>query len=96
MVHNGRKPGAANPTQICDGECTAFHIGRSQLFIFGLLGNLAQLHGQLDDVLFVHIPDNGNQQSPVRVHGNTDVDVLFIDNFLRGHINAGVELGKDL
>ena len=57
---------------------------------------LGQFGGQLDDVFLVDIAHHRHQQTTVGIDRNPDMDVLLVDDFLFRHVNAGVELGKDL
>src|SRR5712692_7547691 len=92
VVHNRSKADSTDPAQIRNRESAAFHLYRRQLLLPRLLGQLGQFHGQFDDVLLIYISNDGHQQAAIRVCRNTDMDVLFVDDFFLLHINAGVEL----
>ena len=91
-VEDGREPSAPDTAQVGDGKGAALHFLQAGLAGAGALGELGQFHGQGDDVFGVHVADDGHQQAAVGVHRHPDVVVLFVDDFMGGHVDAGVEL----
>ena len=91
-VENGREAGAANAAQVGDGKRAALHFFQAGLAGAGAFGELSQLDREGDDVLAVHVADDGNQQAAVGVHRHADVIVLLVDDFMGRHVDTGVEL----
>ena len=64
-------------------------------FLAGLQGKLRQLDREFDNIFFIHVADDGDEQAAIRVGGDADIDVLLIDDFFLLHVDGGVELGED-
>jgi hypothetical protein len=93
-VNDGREVGAADTTEVRNGEGASIHFVGSDLLAACTLGGRVQLDGQLGDVLLVHGADHGHEKPALGIDRDADVIVALVDDFLRLHIDARVELGK--
>ncbi len=96
MVDDGGEGGAAQGSDVGDGEGAAGHVLPVDLAVADPLGRLLQLLAQLDNVLAVHVPDHGDDEAPFGVHGHADVVVALEDDLPGRHVEAGVEAGLGL
>src|SRR5579863_515205 len=94
IIHDRSKSNATDAAQVRNRERAAFHVGGSELFVAGFLGELRQFDRQLDDVLLIDVADYRNEKPAVCISGDPDVDVLLVDDFFFLNINTGVELRK--
>ena len=60
----------------------------AQFFITGFSRYFGELCGKFNYILFINIFDNRNKQASFSIYSHTNVEVLFINNFLLRHINA--------
>src|SRR5215467_2398740 len=96
MIYDRTEPRSSDSAQVRNGEGPAFHLFRCQLPLARLLGKLGHLRRELDDILLVNIAQHGHQQAPLRIHGHAQVHILLVNDLAALHIDAGIELGKDL
>jgi hypothetical protein len=78
-IDDGREVAPANATQAGDGEAGARHLGRRQLAVARLLGQLAHFLADLQDALLVGILDHRHHQAVGRVGRKADMEVLLVD-----------------
>ena len=83
---------AADAAQRADRHAAALHVGRAQLAVACLLGQVAHLLADLQDALLVGALEHRHHQAVGRVRREADVEVLLVDQ--RVAVQAGVELGE--
>jgi len=96
VVDDGAHSRSPQGPHIGDGEGAPGHVLAACLAVPGLLSQGPKLPGEFGDALAVHIPDDGHDQAPVRVHGHSDVVETLEKDFLRIRIQDRVEPGESL
>src|SRR5690348_3928653 len=94
IVDDGRKSRPADAAQIRNREDPAGHFLEAKLFLPRSLGKLARLFRKLRDAFLIHVADDGNNQAIARIDGNSDIEIVLVDDLPVGHIDAGGELWK--
>ena len=77
-------------------EAAALHLVERELAGARLLGELAELGGELEHALLVDVADDRHQQAAIGVDGDADVEVLLEDQRLAGHVDRRVDLRERL
>jgi hypothetical protein len=90
-IDDGREVAPANAAQAGDREAGARHLGRRQLAVARLLGQLAHFLADLQDALLVGILDHRHHQAVGRVGRKADMEVLLVDQGVA--VQRAVELG---
>ena len=87
---------AAHGTDIGDGKGSALHLLKGGLALPGPLDHVVELNGQIRDTLAIHISDDRNNQTSVRIYGHPDVVVVLHDKLSGARIQCRIEVGKGL
>ena len=82
---------AADAALVGNGERATLQFVAGDFAFARLGGERFQFLGQLDEILLIHVTDDGDDQAELGVHRDADVNVVLEHDFLRGFIQAGIE-----
>src|ERR1700739_4812963 len=100
LIDDGQAHQAAEGTWVGDGKGALLDVLRFELFRERAFGQITNSPLQSQKVFFLGMLDYGNDQSPIKSHGNADVD-LAVKHYVcavhgsvdRGEVAQGVRAG---
>src|SRR5690606_544224 len=92
-VYHGRETTAAHRTEAGDRETATLHFSRSQLAFARFLGQCIDLISQFPQPFLIHVAYHRNQQAYRRIHSDTDVHIVLLNNVLTVVMHRDIEAG---
>ena len=91
-IYNRSKGCSANSAKVCNGKATALHIGNRSFFVAGFFGQRIHFLRYFDHIQLVGIFNYRHNQSKVSIYRNAYIEIVLVNNFLRHHVHARIEL----
>lgn len=82
LMDDGGAEQAAEPTMVCDRECSALNLFRIQLLGPGSFGKIRDFFRQLGQSFSIGMPNHRHQESVLERRSDADVDIFLDDDSL--------------